>query len=366
MTVVGARPEFVQVGTIARAVDESPGRAGVIDHLLVHTGQHYDHNMSRDFFSRLGLPRPVKHLGVGSATQAAQIGAMLVGLDPLLRDLRPDMVMVFGDTNSTLAGALAAAKLHIPVAHVESGLRSFNLRMPEEINRRVTDHLSSVLFCPSENAVSNLAREGITDGVHLTGDVMYQSMLHARSLGDPEILATLGLAPGEYAFATAHRSENTDDPERLAQILLGLSDLARQGLQVVFPVHPRTRQRMEPTLVEPGVLMIEPLGHDETLALVEEAALVLTDSGGLQKEAYWLGTPCVTMRDETEWVETVDRGWNVLAGADRRRIVDCAAGMLGGSLPRREPLYGEASDVAGAILGVLLAGHPAVPDAAAS
>ena len=245
VTVVGARPEFVQVGTIARAIEAKYAPTGLIEHLLVHTGQHYDTEMSDAFFEQLGLPEPAHWLGVGSGSHGGQTGAMLNRLDPLIRELAPDVVAVFGDTNSTLAGALAAAKLNVTLAHIESGLRSFNLAMPEEINRRVSDHVASVLFCPSQTAVDNLAAEGITRGVHLTGDVMHEAMLHALSLGSgvSSILSDLSLNPTEYVFATAHRSENTDDPERLNQILLGISDVAQQGIEVIFPVHPRTRSR---------------------------------------------------------------------------------------------------------------------------
>ncbi len=355
VTVVGARPEFVQLGAISRAIE---GRyRQTIEHLLVHTGQHYDHEMSQSFFDQLGLPRPTRHLGVGSGTQGAQTGEMLIALDPVLIELEPDVVMVFGDTNSTLAGALAAAKLGVPVAHVESGLRSFNLRMPEEINRRVTDQLATHRFCPSETAVANLAREGVTDGVHLVGDVMHEALLHTMALGhrDEDMLSSLALESGQNVFVTTHRAENTDDPERLRQLLLGISDVARLGLPVVFSVHPRTRARMEHGLLDSGVTLSPPLPHADALALVEGAALVMTDSGGLQKEAYWLGTPCVTMRDETEWVETVESGWNVLVGADRRRIAQGAATMLGTQRPPRTHLYGEGTRVTWNVLDSLLA-----------
>ena len=354
VSVIGARPEFVQVGTLTRAL---PDYAARIEHILVHTGQHYDTNMSQDFFERLGLPMPDHTLGVGSASQGVQTGQMLAQLDPLMKELVPDVVVVFGDTNSTLAGALSAAKLHFPVAHVESGLRSFNLRMPEEVNRRLTDHVATILFCPSQGAVANLAAEGISDGIHLTGDVMYESLQHTLGIvGDGRsVLERFGLTPGSYALATAHRSENTDRPERLNQIILGLSDLAADGMEVIFPVHPRTRQRLDSTLGSSPVRLIDPVGHPEAVALARDAALVLTDSGGLQKEAYWLETPCVTMRDETEWVETVTVGWNTLTGADRRAIVDAARAMTGGALPQRVPLYGEGTRVSHAIFDALIA-----------
>jgi UDP-N-acetylglucosamine 2-epimerase len=352
VTVVGARPEFVQVGAVSREIDARYSKT--IEHFLIHTGQHYDTEMSQDFFDRLGLPRPSHHLGVGSGTQGAQTGKMLIALDPVLMELKPDMVMVFGDTNSTLAGALAAAKSGIPLAHVESGLRSFNMSMPEEINRRVTDQLATHRFCPSETAVTNLAHEGITDGVHLVGDVMHEALLHTLSRISGETLAGLSLERGQYVFVTIHRAENTDDPERLRQLLLGISDVARMGLPVVFPVHPRIRARIEYGLLDSGVRLCPPLPHAETVALVEGAGLVMTDSGGLQKETYWLGTPCVTMRDETEWVETVEAGWNMLVGADRRRIAMGAGRMLGLESPR-PPLYGEGTPVTKAILDRVLA-----------
>jgi UDP-N-acetylglucosamine 2-epimerase len=293
---------------------------------------------------------------------------MLSRLDPLLRELAPDVVAVFGDTNSTLAGALAAAKLHVTLAHVESGLRSFNPAMPEEINRRVADHVANLLFCPSQTAVDNLAAEGITRGVHLTGDVMHEAMVHALSLGSggSDILLDLSLRPGEYVLATIHRAENTDDPERLSQILLGISDVAQLGIEVVFPVHPRTRSRMEPRLLDAGVRLIEPLPHVETMTLVKAASLVMTDSGGLQKEAYWLNTPCLTMRDETEWVETVENGWNMIAGADRGRILQGASKLISDPLPHRPPLYGEGISVSSVILDLLLSDPPALAAAEAS
>ena len=356
VTVVGARPEFVQVGTIARAIECGYGPTGALEHILVHTGQHYDHDMSRVFFEQLRLPEPDHHLGIGSEPHGSQTGEMLSGLDSLLTELAPDVVMVFGDTNSTLAGTLASAKLRIPLAHVESGLRSFNLAMPEEINRKVADHLATILFCPSEKAVANLAREGIKEGVYLTGDVMYESMIHSLSLVPDEssIISRLDVRPGQYVLVTTHRAENTDDPEHLRQILLGISDVARLGLDVIFPVHPRTRSRLEHGLLDAGVRLVDPLAHVETMILVKNAALVMTDSGGLQKEAYWLGTPCVTMRDETEWVETVEKGWNVLAGADRRRISQAASRMASGPLPERQPLYGEGTKVSSIIIDRLL------------
>jgi UDP-N-acetylglucosamine 2-epimerase len=355
-SIVGARPEFVQVGALTRALAASKDRHG-LEHHLIHTGQHYDYAMSTQLFKDLGLPEPAAHLDVGSRGAASQVGAMLSGLEPALEALSPDMVLVFGDTNSTLAGALAGAKLGIPVAHVESGLRSYNRSMPEEINRVVTDHLAQLLFCPSPNAVANLAREGISDGVHITGDVMYESLLYVAP-DESAVRRTLGkhgVDEGQYVMATVHRAENTDDRHRLNQILLGLGDVASTGTRVLFPVHPRTASRMDPHLVESGVRLIDPVSHPEMIALVSRAALLMTDSGGLQKEAYWLETPCVTMRDETEWVETVENGWNVLAGADRRRIALAAREMMSGRPDHRAPLYGEGTSPTQNILELLAA-----------
>jgi UDP-N-acetylglucosamine 2-epimerase len=365
-TVVGARPEFVQVGSVARAIQSAHSAA--IDHVLIHTGQHYDYGMSQAFFDQIGLPDPDHHLEVGSGSQGAQTGEMLIRLDTVLRKVEPDVVMVFGDTNSTLAGALAAAKQGVPVAHVESGLRSFNLAMPEEINRRLTDQLATYRFCPSENAVENLGAEGISDGVHLTGDVMHESLMHTIATGRDreDVLAEHSVERGGYVFATAHRAENTDDPDRLRQILLGISSVAQEGLPVVFPVHPRTRSRLEHGLLDAGVHMVEPVPHADSVALVEGASLVMTDSGGLQKEAYWLGTPCVTMRDETEWVETVGMGWNLLVGADRRRIHHGATRMIQASLPSRAPLYGEGTKVSSTILEQLVGASTGLGDVEAS
>jgi UDP-GlcNAc3NAcA epimerase len=353
------------VGALARAIDRRQTPGDSCEHFLIHTGQHYDANMSADFFDLLGLPQPTANLQVGSNSSAAQVGEMTHKLDSVLRGLEPDVVAVFGDTNSTLAGGLAASKLGIPVAHVESGLRSFNLSMPEELNRRLVDNLATYLFCPSRSAVANLASEGIVQGVHLTGDVMYESMRHTLSLAtDTEgPLDRLGLEPGGYVFVTSHRAENTDHPERLAQILGGVSEVAAAGVKVVFPVHPRTRSLMQPHLTHPDLHFLDPLDHLTTLLLVESARCALTDSGGLQKETYWLGTPCVTMRDETEWVETIESGWNVLAGADRRRIASSAEKMMAGPLPPRVPLYGEGTQVSSKILDVLMG---RIADAAAS
>jgi UDP-GlcNAc3NAcA epimerase len=320
-SIVGARPQFIKAAIVSRAL----AQAG-IEEILIHTGQHYDFQLDRIFFEELGLPAPHVHLGVGSGTHAVQTGQMMIRLEAALLALqpKPDWVLVYGDTNSTLAGALVAAKLKLPLAHVEAGLRSFNRFMPEEINRVVTDHLSQLLFAPTPTAVENLRREGITQGVYLTGDVMAEAVRCyaeiARRRVPLESLTTH--VPGAYYVATVHRAENTDDPSRLQGIFEGLGQLA---LPVILPLHPRTRARLDGTIWIPAnVELREPVGYLAMLTLVQHARAVLTDSGGLQKEAIWLGIPCITLREETEWVETLEGGWNQLVGADPDRIAAAA------------------------------------------
>lgn len=315
--VVGARPEFIQAAPVSRAL--RPRHKEV----LVHTGQHYDCEMSAVFFQELGLPTPDYNLGVGSGPHGQQTGEMLARMEQVLVVEQPDWVLVRGDTNSTLAGALAAAKLHIPVGHIEAGLRSFNRWMPEEINRVVADHVADLLFCPTPTAVSNLAAEGIRQGVHLVGDVMYEAILYNLSLAEArsQVLSRLGLAARAYLLVTVHRAENTDNWENLQAILVALDRLEEP---VVFPAHPRTRKRLREVGWQPGpaVHLVEPQGYFDILVLEKNARLILTDSGGMQKEAYCLGTPCLTLREQTEWVETVELGWNRLMGTDTDRIVD--------------------------------------------
>lgn len=353
-TIVGARPQFIKAAPVSRAIAAHnaahPDR--LIHEALVHTGQHYDHEMSAIFFAELGLPDPAHHLGVGSGTHGVQTGEMLKALEPVLARERPSLVLVYGDTNSTLAGALAAAKLHVPVAHVEAGLRSFNRRMPEEVNRVVTDHLSTWLFCPSEQAVRNLSREGIDRHVYLVGDVMYDVVRwHLRRAPSGEALERLRLSPGSYALVTVHRAENTDDPARLRAIFAALGSLATDGMRVVLPLHPRTRHALETSGIIPaGVETIPPASHEQMLTLQANARVILTDSGGVQKEAYWLGVPCVTLREETEWVETLAEGWNVLAGSDPARILDAARREPPAG--KRPPLYGE-GDVAARVVDLV-------------
>jgi UDP-N-acetylglucosamine 2-epimerase len=318
VTVLGARPQFIKAAALSRELRKRH------QEILVHTGQHYDYGMSGVFFDSLEIPAPDVNLGVGSGSHGAQTAAMLSGIEEVLVKEKPDWLLIYGDTNSTLAGAVAASKLNIPVAHVEAGLRSFNRRMPEEVNRVVADHLSSLLLCPSQTALGHLAAEGIRDGVHLVGDVMLDVLNWARERAAPnaaQTLEKLGVKRGEYLLATIHRGENTDSAERLGAIVQALNALEET---VLFPVHPRTRKAIAAggQQLAPHVHTVEPLGYFEMVTASSAARLILTDSGGLQKEAYWLGVPCVTMRDETEWVETVDAGWNTLTGADREQIVD--------------------------------------------
>lgn len=321
LTVVGARPQFIKAASVSRALSARDG----VRELIVHTGQHHDHNMSEVFFQELGVPDPAYHLGISGGTHGAMTGRMLEGLERVISDERPDWVLVYGDTNSTIAGSLAAVKLHVPVAHVEAGLRSFNLRMPEEVNRIVTDQISSMLLCPTETAVRNLASEGRTKDVHLVGDVMYDVALAFSRIAerDSDVLQRLQLRERGFALATVHRAENTDDPARLTAILQALSQIAEE-VPVVLPLHPRTRGALERLDGGPSLdrlRITEPLPFLDMVQLERNAVAILTDSGGVQKEAYFYGVPCVTMREETEWVETVELGWNRLAGADRARIV---------------------------------------------
>ncbi|MBP7410076.1 MAG: UDP-N-acetylglucosamine 2-epimerase (non-hydrolyzing) [Methanoculleus sp.] len=319
VSIVGARPQFIKCAPVSRELRKAH------DEILVHTGQHYDHGMSEVFFEELAIPKPDYNLGIGSGTHGRQTGAMLGAIEDVLEKEEPDVVLVYGDTNSTLAGALAAAKLHVPVAHVEAGLRSFDRRMPEEVNRVLTDHCSDLLFCPTETAVANLAAEGITEGVFLVGDVMLDAMTHNRAVAEERsrILEDVGVRPGEYLVVTIHRPSNTDSPENMTAILGALGEA---GMPAVFPVHPRTRRYLGEYGLLAGmpenVRVTEPLGYLDMIRLMAHAKKILTDSGGVQKEAYMLGVPCITLRENTEWVETVEAGWNVLVGAGRKRIAD--------------------------------------------
>ena len=313
LTVVGARPQFIKASVVSAALGP------VCDEVIVHTGQHYDRNMSDVFFEELNIPKPAYNLGVGSGTHGRQTGEMLIKIEKVIFEEKPDILMVYGDTNSTLAGALAASKLHIPVAHVEAGLRSYNMRMPEEQNRVLTDHISAWLFCPTETAAKNLRKEGIEKGVGVCGDVMLDSVLHFLKLAqsNPEktaVYGQLGIEPKQYRLATLHRAETTDGGlDAIVRIFDAFEQLPQP---VVIPIHPRTRPLAEEAVGKRGyrnIRLTDPVGYLEMLLLTSGACQVLTDSGGLQKEAWFMKVPCVTLRKETEWVETLDGNWNVLA-----------------------------------------------------
>ncbi|HDZ11993.1 MAG TPA: UDP-N-acetylglucosamine 2-epimerase (non-hydrolyzing) [Bacteroidetes bacterium] len=321
LSIIGARPQFIKAAPVSRAIRRKHKE------ILLHTGQHYDENMSMIFFDDLGIPRPDYNLGIGSDSHAVQTARMLEGIETVLFEQNPDVVLVYGDTNSTIAGALAATKLHIPVAHVEAGLRSFNWDMPEEINRVLTDRISGWLFCPTRTAVDHLKNEGITEGVYLTGDVMYDALLYFSEIAEKREspLRKFGLREKSYCLATVHRPANTDNPENLKAILQAFIE---SGETILFPVHPRTYKFITDygldRIIEktPSVRLIEPLSYLDILMLEKHAGKILTDSGGIQKEAYLWGVPCITLREETEWTETVDEGWNRLVGARYSEILE--------------------------------------------
>lgn len=331
LTVVGARPQFIKAAAVSRVIRDK--HASRIREVIVHTGQHHDENMSQVFFDQLDIPRPDFNLEIAGGGHGQMTGRMLEAIEQVILSENPDWVLVYGDTNSTLAGALAAAKLHTPVAHVEAGLRSFNMRMPEEINRILTDRVSSLLFCPTDTAVRNLRNEGVEDGVHQVGDVMYDVALYygERARAQSKILNTLNLEEKSFALATCHRAENTDDAHNLEQILSALSEINSEHLQVVLSLHPRTRKKVEGFglgRLLAGLIVTEPLPFLDMIALEKAAKVVLTDSGGVQKEAFFHGVPCVTMREETEWTETVDSGWNTLTGAHSAKIKEAVVSVL--------------------------------------
>ncbi len=341
VSVVGARPQFIKAAPVCRAL-----RAAGHDEVLVHSGQHFDHGMSQVFFDELEIPAPDHNLGVAGGGHGAMTGQMLALIEELLVEIEPETVLVYGDTNTTLAAGLAAAKLHIPVAHVEAGLRSFNRTMPEEINRVLTDHLSEWLLCPTGAAVANLAAEGITAGVHLVGDVMLDAARHHAERVDPaEVAARFGVTPGDYYLATVHRAATADDPVALAAVVQTFASLDRP---VVWPVHPRTRKLLEAGGLaaefedSSALKLFEPLSYLDTNGLLRGAATLLTDSGGMQKEAYFFAVPCVTLREETEWVETVEAGWNRLVGTDPTAIAGAVEALRSCERPTERPaFYGE-------------------------
>jgi UDP-GlcNAc3NAcA epimerase len=315
ITVIGARPQFVKASPLSQKIREKDTEK------IIHTGQHYDNNMSNVFFDELSIPKPDYNLNIGSGTHGYQTGKMLMDIEEILIKEKPDLVLVYGDTNSTLAGALAASKLLIPVAHVEAGLRSFNMTMPEEQNRILTDHISKYLFAPTETAIQNLSKEGIIENVHNVGDIMYDAILDFSSLAKQKsnIISKLGLEGKEYILATIHRAENTNDPIKLKNIINAFN---KSGKKVILPLHPRTKKYISEYKLEfaSNVKVIDPVGYLDMIMLEMGSGKIVTDSGGVQKEAFFLSKPCITMRNETEWIETVDNGWNVLVGTDSDKI----------------------------------------------
>lgn len=336
LTIIGARPQFIKASVVSRAIKQTDG----IEEIMLHTGQHFDANMSDIFFNQLGIPRPDIQLDIHGGSHGQMTGRMLAEIEQALLEHKPDRVLVYGDTNSTLAGALAAAKLHIPVAHVEAGLRSFNMLMPEEINRILTDQISDLLFCPTTTAVKNLEDEGFANKpvkVMQVGDVMQDAALLFAEKAVAPAQETL---PENFILATLHRAENTDHPDRLANIVRALNQIHQNEAPVVLPLHPRTRKLIAQQGLDLNVELIDPVGYFEMVWLLDHCQLVLTDSGGVQKEAFFFGKACVTMRDQTEWVELVHAGANELVGADQEKIVDAAARNVGRRVTDTEQLYG--------------------------
>ena len=318
VSILGARPQLIKAAPVSRAFKENG-----IQEFIVHTGQHYDYGLSEIFFSELEISEPRINLGVGSGTHAQQTGRMLIELEPILNAQQPDLVLVYGDTNSTIAGALAAVKLNLPLAHVESGLRSYNREMPEEHNRVITDHCADILFCPTQTAIENLVREGITEGIFLSGDTMYDALVRFGKIAaqKSKILEKLQLMKGNFLLTTIHRAYNTDHIDRLKSILAAFQQISDV---IVFPIHPRTQQAISSARIpiSKNIMIIDPVGYLDMLMLESNARLILTDSGGIQKEAYFFHIPCLTLRPETEWVETVTSGWNKLVDCDSMKIIE--------------------------------------------
>ena len=350
VTIIGARPQLIKAAVVSRELGKS------CNEILVHTGQHYDSNLSQVFIDELELPQPDYNLGVGSGLHGEQTGEMLKRVERILIEIQPDMVLLYGDTNSTLAGALAAAKLCIPIAHVEAGVRHYDRSVPEEVNRVLTDHVSTLLFCPTQRAVSNLEREGVTQGVHWVGDVMYDSILQHLPIAErhSHILERLDLESKDYVLATIHRASNTDNRDNLKGIFDALVEVAQR---VVIPLHPRTRKALlkfslqEYLSRESNLMIIEPVGYLDFLMLEQHAKIILTDSGGVQKEAYFLGVPCVTLRDYSPWPETVEDGWNILVRPRKSEILH-AATRATSPKPRNTDAFGD-GNAADKILRIL-------------
>ena len=327
VTIIGARPQFIKAAVVSRAIKAHNAQStSIIEEVIIHTGQHYDPNMSEIFFEEMNIPKPNYNFNINGKSHGKMTGEMLFSIEDVLLETKPDWVLIYGDTNSTLAGALAAAKLKIPVAHVEAGLRSFNRQMPEEINRLIADHVSSLLLPPTQTAVNNLVNEGIEKNLENVGDVMYDASLFYReeSKNKSKILKDLNLKKGNFILSTCHRAENTDDINRLKNILEGLAEVSKDT-SIILPLHPRTKAIIENNGLQELtnlLTVIEPVSFLDMIQLEENAKMIITDSGGVQKEAYFFKVPCITIRDETEWVETVEAGWNKIVGADKTRIID--------------------------------------------
>ncbi len=335
LTILGARPQFIKAAAVSRVIREE------VTELIVHTGQHYDANMSDIFFEELNIPKPDYHLGIGSGNHGKQTGEMLAKIEEIILTETPDFVLVYGDTNSTLAGALAAAKLHVPIVHIEAGLRSFNKKMPEEVNRILTDHISTLLLCPTDTAIQNLTNEHVSEGVYNVGDVMYDAVLYNKELAasSTTILERENLTAKDYLLITIHRAENTDDVDRMKSILDAFSQIPDKK---VWPIHPRTKHKLEDYGFKldqiPNLHVIEPVGYLDMLSLETNAKKIVTDSGGVQKEAYFAEVPCVTVRDQTEWVETLIEDANILTGTDTDKIVAAVNKKV---TPSYTPVFGD-------------------------
>lgn len=339
LTVVGARPQFIKAGAVSKEIAGSE----ILTEVIIHTGQHYDENMSHIFFDQIGIPKPDYQLDINNAAHGEMTGRMMIEIEKIVMAEKPDALMIYGDTNSTLAGALVASKLHIPVAHVEAGLRSFNKKMPEEINRILTDHVSDILFCPTDTAVSHLASEGITPdtaNVLQVGDVMYDSVLSFKDHASKPQADEIRDIDGDYILVTCHRAENTDDPEILSRIVSALNTLHSDFAPVILPLHPRTKAALNKHGLNLNVHLIAPVGYHEMLWLLDHAAIVLTDSGGLQKEAFFFGKPCVTLREQTEWTELVDIGANTIVGSNTDQIINVTRANISQAVAQDDKLYG--------------------------
>jgi UDP-GlcNAc3NAcA epimerase len=340
VTIVGARPQFIKAAAVSRAVR---AHGGSVQEVIVHTGQHFDANMSDVFFKEMDIPTPKYNLDVHGVNHGAMTGRMLEGIEKIIETEKPDWILVYGDTNSTLAGALAASKLHVKVAHVEAGLRSFNMRMPEEINRILTDRISNILFCPTQTAVNNLKNEGFEKfpvQIATTGDVMLDAAKFYEKNAAEKALVAKEVTYPKFALSTIHRAENTDDMSRLKEIVFALNEL-HQKIPVVLPLHPRTTKKLADHGIKLDVHLLEPVGYFDMISLISRSSLILTDSGGLQKEAYFFEKPCVTFRDETEWVELVEVGANKVVGANKAKILEAAGQFLEKKPSFSQNLYGD-------------------------